>query len=36
MAVVELYHFKPEHVPLENKVSNDDSDASESLSSLNW
>ena len=35
MAVVELYHFKPEHVPLENKVSNDDSDASESLSSLN-
>ena len=36
MAAVEPYHFEPERIPEENKVSNDDSDVSERPSILNW
>ena len=36
MAAVNPHHFEPERVSEENKTSNDDSDASERLSCLNW
>ena len=36
MAVIKPYHLEREHVPEENEASNDDSDASERLGSLNW
>ena len=36
MAVLKPYCLEPEHVPEENKAPNDNSDASEKLSGLNW
>ena len=36
MAAVKAYNLEPERVLEENKVSNDDSDTSERLRSLNW
>ena len=36
MDVLKPYRLEPEHVPEENKASNDNSDASERLRGLNW